>query len=483
MSNLSKKIALNTIISGGTRIVELILAFIIIGILTRYLGREGFGEYSIILAFLFIFNVLADLGLYSIVVREISKPGADEEKIASNAFTIRFLIGFFIFISAFFIACFFPYNIVVKQGILIGAFGFWFLSMGQVLMGVFQKYLRMDKVAIAELIARIIQVILILWFVKLGFGLLFIISALAVSSFVYFILVFIFVQKHIRIRLQFNFVFWKKILRQSWPLAISAILCMIYFKLDTIFLSVMKSEGDVGIYGLSYKILESIVFFPTMFVGLVMPLLSKYAFSDLEKFKRVFQRALDFLIITAIPLAVGALFLSPKIIFLLSGGGFEESVLVLNILIFACAIIFFGALFSNVIIARNLQKTLAKIYLVGAVVNVITNFIFIPRYSYYGAAGTTLFTEALVTILMLVIIFKSLQYLPSFKIFFKALFASIIMALPLYFFREQNLFILLPSAVGTYFLILYLIKGISKEDVSMIIKREIKDGIDNPSVL
>ena len=423
MNNLSKKIALNTIISGGTRVIELALAFIIIKILTCYLGTEGFGEYSIILAFIFIFNVLADLGLYSIVVREISKPGADERKIASNAFTIRFLIGFFIFISAFLVACLFPYNIIVKQGILIGAFGFWFLSMGQVLMGVFQKYLRMDKVAIAELASRIIQVILILWFVKLGFGLLFIISALAISSFVYFILVFIFVQKYVRIRFQFDFVFWKKILRQAWPLAISAIFCMIYFKLDTIFLSVMKSEADVGIYGLSYKILESIVFFPAMFVGLVMPLLSKYAFSDLEKFKRVFQRALDFLIISAIPLAIGTLFLSPKIIFLLSSSEFEESALVLNILIFACAMIFFGALFSNVIIARNLQKTLAKIYLAGAVANIIANFIFIPRYSYYGAAATTLFTEMMVTILMLIVIFKSLQYLPSFKIFLKAFFA------------------------------------------------------------
>jgi hypothetical protein len=73
---------------------------------------------------------------------------------------------------------------------------------------------------------------------------------------------------------------------------------------------------------------------------------------------------------------------------------------------------------------------------------------------------------------MLIVIFKSIQYLPSFKIFFKAIFASIIMALPLYFFQEQNLFILLPTAIGIYFLILYLIKGISKEDVSMMVKRE-----------
>ena len=57
------------------------------------------------------------------------------------------------------------------------------------------------------------------------------------------------------------------------------------------------------------------------------------------------------------------------------------------------------------------------------------------------------------------------------------------MALSLHFFQEQNLFILLPLAVGIYFLILYLIKGISKEDISMIVKREIKNGVDNSSNL
>ena len=57
------------------------------------------------------------------------------------------------------------------------------------------------------------------------------------------------------------------------------------------------------------------------------------------------------------------------------------------------------------------------------------------------------------------------------------------MDLSLHFFKEQNLFILLPLAVGIYFLILYLIKGISKEDISMIVKREIKNGVDNSSNL
>ncbi len=90
---LSKRIAYNTIIAAGARIIGLALSLVILGFITRYLGQAGFGYYATILAFLYFFTILADLGLYSICLRDISRPRADEKKIASNAFTLRFFAG------------------------------------------------------------------------------------------------------------------------------------------------------------------------------------------------------------------------------------------------------------------------------------------------------------------------------------------------------------------------------------------------------
>jgi len=50
---LSRKIAYNTIISAGARIIGLVLSLVVIGFITRYLGQDGFGYYSTILAFYF----------------------------------------------------------------------------------------------------------------------------------------------------------------------------------------------------------------------------------------------------------------------------------------------------------------------------------------------------------------------------------------------------------------------------------------------
>jgi len=456
---LNKKIAYNSIISSGARIIGLALSLVIIGFITRYLGKDGFGYYSVILAFLYFFTVLADLGLYSICLREISRPNADENKIINNAFTLRFFAGLIVFSFAPIVVLFFPYTNEVKLGVLIGSLGFWMMSNHQVLMGVFQKHLKMDRVAIAELSGRLFQLILILFFIWQKLGFLFVVSSFVLGALINFIIVLIFVKKYVHISFEFDFVFWRSLLKESLPLALAIIFTVIYFKLDTIMLSLMKPPGDVGIYNLSYKFLESLLFFPAMFIGLVMPLMSEYALSFKEKFNKITQESLDILLLFTIPLIIGTFFLSKKIVILIAGEDFLLSAGVLNMLIIAGGIIFLGVLFSNMIISLKEQKKLTYIYGIGAIINLITNFIFIPKYSYYGAAGTTILTEFIVTGLMLIVLYKTLNSLPSFRSIFKYIIAGLIMALPLYYLPDFSLFPMIIISSLIYFGFLRLING------------------------
>lgn len=454
---LGRKIVYNTVISIGARIIGLVLSLIIVGFITRYLGQTGFGYYSTILAFLYFFTVLADLGLYSICLREISKDGTNQSKIASNAFTIRFFIGLLIFCLAPIIVCFFPYQTEIKLGVLIGAVGFWLMSNHQVLMSVFQKYLRMDKVALAEFLGRAVQLGIVAFFVWQKLGFLFIVSALVGGSLINFLLVFLFSQKYIRISFKFDFPLWFSLLKESLPLALAIIFTVIYFKLDTIMLSLMKPLADVGIYNLAYKFLESLLFFPAMFVGLIMPLMSKYAFTNREKFRKVTQEALNLLLIIAVPLIIGVFFLSDEIVVLIAGQDFVLSAGVLNVLIIAASIIFLGVLFSNMIISLKKQKWLAYIYGLGALINLTANFILIPKYSYYGAAGTTILTELIVTVLMTAVIYKSIKTLPSFKSLIKCSLAGLFMIAIFCLIPKWNVFVLVILTSLAYFTALWML--------------------------
>jgi O-antigen/teichoic acid export membrane protein len=468
---LGRKIAYNTIISAGARIIGLALSLIIIGFISRYLGQAGFGYYATVIAFLFFFTILSDLGLYSISLREISRPGADEKKIISNAFTIRFFAGLVIFAAAPLIVLFFPYPDQVKLGVLIGAVGFWLLSSQQVLMGVFQKYLKVGKVALAELIGRVVQLFLVAFFVWQKFNFLFIVSALVGGALVNFLLVLIFARKYICFSLEFDFSLWRQLLKKSIPLGLAIVFTMIYFKLDTIMLSLMKPPADVGIYNLAYKFLESLLFFPAMFVGLVMPLLSKYAFSAKEKFNQISQKTFNILSMFAVPLIVGTFFLSDEIVVLIAGEGFILSAGVLNILILATGIIFLGVLFSNMIISLEKQKSLTYIYGLGMVLNLGANLYFIPRYTYYGAAWATFLTELVVTTLMVWVVFKVVGRIPSFRSLLKYISAGLMMALMFYSLAGWPLFILVFLGALVYFTILYFMGEFSIKEILSLVQR------------
>ena len=480
---LARKIAYNSIISIVARAISTVVALVIIGIITRHLGETGFGEYSIIISFLYIFTVLADLGLYQITIREISKEGADEAKIASSAFILRSLSGFFFFALASLVVLFFPYSRLVKIGIALAAPGFWSISSYQVLISIFQKYLRMDKVALAEIVGKVLQLCLVLVFIKQNYGFFSIVLAFTFGSLLNYVLILWFLRSYIRLKIELDFKYIKRILKESYPLAISAILIMIYFKLDAVMLSIMPQRAgfglsvhdppyNVGIYSLAYRVLESLIFLPAMFVGLIMPLLSRYAFLNQAAFKKIIQKTNDVLIIFIVPIIAGIVFLSSKIIWLMSGDGFSDSATILNILSFATGVIFFGTLFGNTLIALGKQNSLAYIYGIGAVFNFGMNLFVIPRYSYYGAAISTFLTEFLVTILMMVIMWRAIKYLPSFRLFYKSFFASIAMTPLFYFFESWNLFLLIFFGGLIYFIIFYLLGGIKFDELAVFLKKE-----------
>lgn len=469
---LAKKIAYNTITSVVSKVLSTALALMIIGLMTRSLGQDGFGRYSTILAFLYIFSVLADLGLYSIAVREISKTGAAELEIANQAFSLRFWAGFLIFGLAPLVGLFFPYSVETKIGIALAAGGQWLLSNSQVLMAVFQKYLRIDKAALADTASRVVQLVLVFFAINRNWGFLSFILTFTASCLVNFLLVWLFVQKYVPLRLTWNPGYWRRMLKESFPLALSAIFVMIYFKLDTVMLSVMKPPADVGIYSAAYKILENLIFFPAMFVGLFMPMLSKYALDNRAEFKKISQKVFEFLLIFAIPLAVGGLILSSPIIKIVAGSGFLAAGGVLKILILATSVIFFSSLFSNMIVALEKQKALAKIYALGAIVNFSVNLILIPRFSYWGAASSTLFTELLVAVLMTLVIRRAADYVPRFGLSAKVFLAALAMALALWWLQGSNIFLLILLGSSIYFVFLFALRVLSvKETVALISRR------------
>ena len=469
--SLEKKIAHNTIIQTFGKFISITLGVIALGMMTRYLGPEKYGQYTIVVAFLQFFAILSDMGLQLITVRMISEPNADEEKILNNILTLRIFISIVVLALAPLVVVFFPYPLIVKIAVSVFIVSFFLTSLIQVLTGLFQKKLQIIKVTIGEVVGRIFLILSIYIAIYFNLGLLGIMSAGIIANLINFGYLLKATQKLLKIKLAFDFDIWKQTLQKSWPIAISIAFNLIYLKTDTIILSLYHPQIDVGIYGASFRFLEILIMIPTMFMGLMLPLLSNYwAERNIKEFKKMLQMAFNVIIMMVVPMVVGTLFLAEPIMILVAGKDFAMAAPVLKIIVLASAIVFIGTLYGHTIVAIEKQRKMIWAYGITAAISLSAYFLVIPKFSYFGAAWATVFAESLITIATFWMVTKTTKIWPKSKMVFKALFASSIMAIILYFIKDQNIFISLILAVITYFGSLYLIKGFSKDFIQEIIK-------------
>lgn len=461
---LTKTIAQNTIWQIIGKIIGTFLGVITIALLTRYLGKEGFGYYTTALAFMQFFGVLVDMGLYLVCLKEISAHPEKEQHIFSNIFTLRFFSALIFLGGGALLIFAFPYPPIVKWSAVIVSFSFFFMSLVQILTSVFQKYLKMGQVALAEVLGRIGFLIVIFLFIFYKGNLPALMLGNVANTLIYLIILWFLIKKFVKVTWAFDFNYWKTVFHKSWPIALGVAFNLVYFRADTIILSLYKPAADVGIYGAPYKILEIITTFPHMFMGLVMPILTAaWVTQNLERFKSVMQRTFDFFIILIVPMILGTIPLTGRIMKLIAGEEFIVSGQILPILMLATGIIFLGTLFTYTLVILEKQKVMLKYFLIAAIFSLIGYFIYIPKYSYFGAAWVTVIIELFIVISAMILTYKFAKTKLSLKIISKSLFAALTMTAFIYLFFDLPIVPLILIGALVYGVVMILIKGIDKK--------------------
>lgn len=409
--------------------------------MARYLGEEGFGDYTTITTFAIFFSTMSDMGFYLIAIREMSKPKSDESAIFSNAFTMRLVAAAFFVLVAPLAALAFDYDTDVKLGILIAALGTFFIAINQILVAIFQMRLRTDQVAIAEVVGRVVFLGAIMVLAYLEMGVLSFVWAFGAGSLVNFFVLYLSSRKFLRFRIRFNGDRWKKILAAAWPIGLVIIVNLLYFRFNVILLSIMKPAEDVGIFGAAYKIIEILIAFPAIFVGLVIPILSRYLTENKDKFRDVFHRSFNALILIATPIAIGTQFVADWIIKLVGGDAFQDSVVVLQILIVAVLAMFLSSLAINTVIVINRQRSMIWVSSIAAVTSIVLNLLLIPRFTYIGTAYTTVITEFVIVLLTYIIIYRHAKLAPQALAVARVLLSGAVMGAVLFLLGSDNAFL------------------------------------------
>jgi len=121
-----------------------------------------------------------------------------------------------------------------------------------------------------------------------------------------------------------------------------------------------------------------------------------------------------------------------------------------------------------VLISANRQNRLALIAGAGALINIVLNFFLIPEFSFFGAAVATILTETFILITFFYLAWINDFKIPIFKIVSKPVFACLVMAAFILYFNYLNIYYLISISIFIYFIIFYLIKGFSKDEIILL---------------
>ncbi|MFA6604070.1 MAG: flippase [Patescibacteria group bacterium] len=469
--SLTRAIAGNTAVQVAGKFTGVLLSVFTVAIMTRHLGRAGYGEFTTAISFLQFFGILVDFGFTLTMIKMISEPDADERRIVANIFTLRVISGVFFFGLAALVAQFFPYTPAVRLAIAVGSLSFLCVSLSQIFTGVFQKKLAVRLAAIAEVAGRGALFLGVFFAARAGAGLIAIVAILAASNILQLVLSLVFARQLVSFGWAADLGLWREIFRQSWPIGLAIVFNLVYLKGDVIILSLFRSRAEVGLYGAAYKVLDVITILPTVFMGLVLPVLaSVWTAGDRQDFNRKLSRAFEFLSILAIPLVFGTIAVARDVMILIAGPEFAAAGPLLAILMAAGAMVFWSALYGHTIVAIGLQRRMLWGYGLNAAISLALYFLLIPRHGAVAAAWVTLFSEAFMFLATAFVVIRATGSRPDLRIWSRSLAASVIMLGGLW--GLAGLPVLPRVAIGiiTYLAFLFIFGGISTETIRPFLK-------------
>lgn len=469
----TRALALNTAVQVFGKAISTVIGVIVVSIMTRYLGQEGFGIYSTANAYFQVFAIMLDLGLNVMLVQMLGERAGDEafeNRAISATFTFRILTALIILGIAPFIGLLLPDPLIFKWALFAIWGSFFFTALNQIVIGVQQRHLKMHVVAIGEVTGRLILLAGLLVARSMGWGLIPIVAIVSLGGFINFVINTWVAARYASFRWNWDPAFWRLLLSRAWPIGVSILFNLIYFKADTFILSRVRPYAEVGVYSAAYRVLEILTTLPFMYCGVLLPLLAR-AWIDKrpDRFQSLLKHSYVAMTMLAAPMVVGVFVLGTRVMMLVAGDDYAASGQILKILVLAVAIIFIGTVSSHTIVALDCQRRMLPIYIGTALITLAGYLFFIPQYGMWAAAWLTVISEAFVALGSSIISLRVSRTKIFWPPIIKCLVAAALMGLAIT--PLKNAWLPLPIFVGAfvYTALIVLSGAISKETLKEIL--------------
>lgn len=195
-------------------------------------------------------------------------------------------------------------------------------------------------------------------------------------------------------RLGFDASLARAMVKESWPVWISALLTTLYQKVDLVFVAQWRDAAEAGVYAAATRITELWWSISMVIATAVLPDLVSTRQRSEESYHRALRKYFDASVALSLSAAVVMSFVARPLVQLLFGPSYADSASILVIQFWAGIFVYLSVARSRHLITSGRRLVELWFALGGVVLNLAANVILIPRYGAIGAAWAGLITQA-----------------------------------------------------------------------------------------
>ena len=410
MSNV-RKIFKGASFLGIGELIARSIGAIVTFYLARTLGPQWFGKLNFAFAITSYFLVLSIFGLDLAGIRSLSQRKRKPSQVVSNIAPLLWGMSIISAIIMLIVALFIRSESADNK--LIALFCLNIVVNGLTMEWFFQGLEKMRKIAIARILQRVVYAILIFIFVSSAENIYYIPIFLSIAMFVGQSFLWInFLHKN-KFVIHFDKNFVSSIIKYAFPIGLAGITISIYRNTDSIMLGLMRTSKDVGFYNAGAKLVLFIALMRHLAMQATFPRLNNLYSSSIKEFRQLAMQLEIIMSGIAVPIMFIIGIFSNSIINILYGNSYIESVKAMPYLLASVAILYSSFVFPNLLNVVGKSWDYFKITLSAAIVNVVFNYIFIPKMGIAGAALGTVVAE----ITILIISFWLTKHITRFRFF------------------------------------------------------------------
>lgn len=376
--------------------LRLVVGVLVGSWVARYLGAAQFGLFSYATAWLAIVAGVASMGLDALVVRDLIKAPAESPRLLGTVVTVRgittVLSGCLVLLTVLLLRPDGPTSASLIAVLLAGAV-FQSLDSGELW---FQSQLQMRRLVVPRLSLFLLVNLLKIVLVLRGAGLPTFIVLGAVELAGSGLLTWWFLRRNEAAgsgKLRWDRAEARRLLAESWPLALSGLMVTLYMRIAQLILSALMGDAALGLYAAGTRIAEAPYFLPTILASSILPSLLRSQQAGEAEYRVARLRYFRLSAILAYAIAAPLSALAPQIINLLYGPDYERASSVLALHAWSLVFVFSGVARSQHILNKRLTMLPLQFTIWGLIINLSACFLLIPKMGATGAALAVLLAQ------------------------------------------------------------------------------------------